>query len=492
MNNFITKTTPYEFQIKALELGCFKEYFAYFMDMGTGKSKVTLDTAATLFHNKHINFMLLTCPKFVIGNWINDQIPTHLSCDYTVIRYVSAKYRSKSYKQELLSFKHSKNKLKIVLCNFAAFLNDDNVNEFYNMLRIYNSLWVIDESSKIKNIGAISTKTIISLAPTANYRRILTGTPMTIGLQDLWSQYMFLNPSIIGCNTFTKFKNRYTIQERVPSAWLSGRFKHSIIMRIVGYQNQDELLKLINPHTFRIKLEEGVIPMPVFIKKEVELTSEQKKLYEEIKNKIQIEITSETSDEATTINLESTIAKISKLQQVLCGFIYDENHNVIRVKSNRAKICADLINESSSSVIIFYWFRPDFDLITEELTKQGITFTSDPDEFTLHKDKYKVFVGQMASKSMGSNLQHAKITIYYSNCFFAEYRWQSERRNYRLGQDSSVVYIDLITPNTIEEKIINNLTDKTNKAKFIDDIGYDKRHQATELLQEIIEKYILI
>lgn len=495
--DFITKTTPFPFQLEALRLGCFKEYFAYFMDMGTGKSKVTIDTAATLFHHNHINFMLLTCPKFVSNSWINEQLPEHMGVDYAAIRYVPSKGRSKTYIKELKDFKNTKNALKIVVCNYEAFLNRDNVNEFYNMLRVYRALWVVDESSRIKNYDAVSSNTIIKLAPHARYRRILTGTPITKDLCDLWAQYKFLHPQIIDCDTFVKFKNKFTIQEPIPNNWLKGRLKGNksvVVQRVVGFKNTKTLLDLINPHTFRIKLD-GNIPEPIFLRKEVELTPEQSRAYNDVKEKVQIEILDELrGGDVSTIDISSTMGKISKLQQILCGFIYDEEHKPIRIKNNRAKICADIICESSSPVIIFYWFREARELIVEELTKRKISYTEDPDLFNSKPDEYSVFLGQMASKSMGLNLQRAKITIYYNNTVFAEYRWQSERRNYRLGQDSTVVYIDLITPGTVEEGIIDNIASKTIRARLIDQIQNPDeylKHSHRDAVIDIVNRFVL-
>ena len=76
--NYKFKTKPYAHQLKALELSWDKPYFAYFMEMGTGKSKVLIDNIAMLYDKGKINGVLIVAPKGVVKTWYEQEIPTHM------------------------------------------------------------------------------------------------------------------------------------------------------------------------------------------------------------------------------------------------------------------------------------------------------------------------------------------------------------------------------------------------------------------------------
>ena len=177
--NYKFKTKPYAHQLKALEMSWEKKAFAYFMEMGTGKSKVLIDNVAMLYDKGKINGVLIVAPKGVYKNWYSSEIPTHLQ-DH--IEKVSVLWQANiTQKQDRLlkSLFETNEKLHILCMNVDAFSTKTGVDFAAKFLSCHRTMMVIDESTTIKNKDAKRTKIICSLASYARYRRILTGSPVT-------------------------------------------------------------------------------------------------------------------------------------------------------------------------------------------------------------------------------------------------------------------------------------------------------------------------
>ena len=159
--NYKFKTKPYAHQIKALELSWDKPYFAYFMEMGTGKSKVLLDNAAVLYDKGLINGLLLIAPKGVYKNWYDSEIPTHLP-DHIEKNIVLWKTSDKSKKQQLLLntlFKPGTH-LNILIMNVESFSSGNGAEFAYKFLSAHpKSMVAIDESMNAIEIPLFEPKT---------------------------------------------------------------------------------------------------------------------------------------------------------------------------------------------------------------------------------------------------------------------------------------------------------------------------------------------
>ena len=142
----------------------------------------------------------------------------------------------------------------------------------------FKNLTVIDESSKIKTPSAKRTKFALEMTNWSNYRRILTGTPITQGPLDLWTQFNFLSPEILQQPIYTVFKNRYAVIQRTSLA--DGRtFDH-----VVGYRNVDSLVRPIRPYSYRVLKSECLdLPDKIYQRFYVQMTTEQERIYTELK-----------------------------------------------------------------------------------------------------------------------------------------------------------------------------------------------------------------
>ena len=157
------KTKPYQHQLNALARSWDKEYFAYFMEMGTGKSKVLVDNIAMLYDKGKINGALIIAPKGVVGTWYKDQIPTHMP-DHVEHKAVlwQSNINAKQQKKLDVLFETGQD-LHILIMNVEAFSTKKGIEFAYKFLSCHNALMAIDESTTIKNPDAKRTKNVYKL-----------------------------------------------------------------------------------------------------------------------------------------------------------------------------------------------------------------------------------------------------------------------------------------------------------------------------------------
>jgi SNF2 family DNA or RNA helicase len=207
--NYKFKTKPYAHQLKALEMSWERPYFAYFMEMGTGKSKVLIDNISMLYDNGKINGVLIVAPKGVVKNWHEGEIPTHL-VDH--IEYKNILWQSLinvKQQRKLDSLFETGEDLHILVMNVESLSTKKGVAFAEKFLNSHRALMAIDESTTIKNPEAKRTKNIVTLGKLATYRRILTGSPVTKSPLDLYKQCEFLEDELLGFNSYYAFRTTY-------------------------------------------------------------------------------------------------------------------------------------------------------------------------------------------------------------------------------------------------------------------------------------------
>ena len=244
--------------------------------------------------------------------------------------------------------------------------------------------------------------------------------------------------------------------------------------QIVGYQNLSELNELIEEFSFRVRKEDCLdLPDKVYTKRSVELTPEQRKLYDQLKRNALAIIEDEGMVSASTI-----LTQLLRLQQVCSGFAKLEDGRMIKVPSNKLTELMSVLEETDGKVIIWGNFTHDLEIIGEALTKQygaesvELFYGGTPGEerqlivekFQNKDDPLRFFVGQPRTGGYGLTLTEAKTVIYYSNGYDLEVRLQSEDRAHRIGQKNTVTYIDIVTEKTIDELIVKALRNKIDIA----------------------------
>ena len=186
--NYKFKKKPYKHQLTALEKSWNRETYAYFMEMGTGKTKVLIDNASMLYDKGKINGVLVIAPKGVIGTWYNKELPTHLPNHIENVTILWQSNITKKQRENLESLFEVEESLHILIMNVEALSTTKGVDFAKKFLSCHETLMAIDESTTIKNPKAQRTRNIIKISTMAKYRRIMTGSPVTKNPLDLFSQ----------------------------------------------------------------------------------------------------------------------------------------------------------------------------------------------------------------------------------------------------------------------------------------------------------------
>jgi len=467
--NYKFKTKPYAHQLKALEMSWNKEVFAYFMEMGTGKSKVLLDNAAMLFDKGKINSVLIVAPKGVYKNWHDSEIPEHLPkhIDRNVVLWKAMITKEQKSKLDSL-FVQDFTKLQIFVMNVEALSTKKGLDFAHQFLNVKKALFAIDESTTIKNPGAKRTKNIISLSKLGKYRRILTGSPVTKSPLDLYKQCEFLDPWLLGHQSYYTFRTRYAIMR-------SANFNGRSVQIVVGYKHLDELSEKLKPFSYRVLKDDCLdLPPKTFMKRVIQLTPEQNKLYQQMKQLALAELNGKMTTTATVLT------QLMRLQQITCGHFKADDGSVQNIKNNRIDQLMELIDEVEGKAIIWAHWRHDIDTIVESIedkypgsvvTYYGGTTTEDRQkaikEMQDPESKVRFLVGTPQTGGYGITLTGASTMIYYSNGYDLEKRKQSEARIDRIGQKKPMTYIDILAENTVDERIVKALRKKVNIATQI-------------------------
>jgi len=463
--NYNYKLKPFDHQITALERGWDRPEFGYFMEMGTGKSKVLLDNIGMLYLLGEINFALVIAPKGVYRNWVAKEIPEHMSDDipHRVIRWVSSP--NKTQQAEMRSVGEKFEGLTIFVMNVEAFSSVKGKTGGEWMARAFgrNGLIAVDESTTIKNPKAKRTKSLMRIAAAFKYKRLLTGSPITKSPMDIYSQCEFLRPGLLGYDSFYSFQYRYAVVQRKTMG------SHAF-QQIVGYKNLDELTERIDAFSYRVLKQDCLdLPEKIYTVRYVEMTKQQREMYNSIK---QYALVMLDSGELSTA--PAVITQMLRLQQIMSGHLKTDDGETIYFDSKRMDALKELIEEHDGKAIIWSRFRYDIQQITKMLNETfgegcAASFYGDtPDDerqrvvekFQDKNSKLKFFVGNPATAGYGLTLTEADLVVYYANDFNLETRAQSEDRAHRIGQKNNVTYVDLITDGTIDEKIVTSLQSK--------------------------------
>jgi SNF2 family DNA or RNA helicase len=461
--NYKFKSKPFAHQSKALEMSWDKEVFAYFMEMGTGKSKVLIDNIAMLFNVGKINGALIIAPKGVYKNWFDSEIPSHMP-DY--VEKKVGLWRTDPNAKDLKPLFSTGAELHILIMNVEAFSTKKGVLFAHKFLSCHNALISIDESTTIKNPNAKRTKSILSLKPLSKFRRILTGSPVTKSPLDLFSQCQFLDPWLLNQSSYYAFRTRYAVCRKIN---VSGRQ----VEIVVGYRNLGELSEKIKPFSYRVLKDDCLdLPPKTYTKRIIELSDEQKKVYKTMKEKAIAFLNGKMVSTATVIT------QLMRLHQITCGHFTSDDGDVQEIKNNRIDQLMEILEEVEGKAVIWAHYRYDIKKIVEAISKKygensvvtyyGDTSTDDRQKaITKIQDKdssVRFIVGTPQTGGYGITLTGASTMIYYSNGYDLEKRQQSEARIDRIGQEKPMTYIDIIAEGTVDDKIVQSLRKKVNIA----------------------------
>jgi SNF2 family DNA or RNA helicase len=466
--NYKFKTKPYKHQLTALEKSWNKETYAYFMEMGTGKTKVLIDNMAMLYDKGKIDGALIIAPKGVIKTWYEQELPTHLPNHIENVSVLWQSNITKTQQEKLESLFEIETALHILIMNVESFSTEKGVKFASKFLNSHKVLMAIDESTTIKTPSAKRTKNIIGLGKHAKYRRIMTGSPVTKNPLDLYTQCEFLDPFLLDFYSYYAFRNRYA---EMTTMHVRGRS----IQVVKEFRHLDELSDSLKSFSYRVLKKDCLdLPPKNWTKRYISLTKEQEKIYEQMKKHALAMLNGKVT---TTVTV---LTQLMRLQQITCGHFVADDGTTQEVKNNRMQELLDVLEQTEGKAIIWCHWQKDAKSIIEQIKKEygpgsvvdyyGLTpqderqdnirkFQSDPE--------CRFMVGTPSTGGYGITLTAANTVIYYSNGYDLEKRLQSEDRAHRIGQKKNVTYIDIICEDTVDEKIVKSLQDKVNIASEV-------------------------
>ena len=439
---------------------------ALFADMGTGKSFMLINNVAMLYDKGKLNGFLIVAPKGVYRNWFDTEIPKHLP-SHVVYRMAlwSASPRKAEQKamDELFTVTED---LKILVMNIEAFSTAKGTAYAKRFLLVHNAMMAVDESTTIKTPGSARSKNTEKVGRGARFRRILTGSPVTKSPMDLYQQCAFLSDGCLDVSSYYVFQARYAVT-------IERQLNTHTFKQIVGYRRLDELKEKLDRFAFRVKKEECLdLPEKLYVKREVDLTPEQQKAYNEMRT---LALAQVSGGLVSTVN---ALTHLMRMHQILCGHVKLDDGTVIDLPNKRLDELLSIVEETDGKLIIWANYRHDIEAIKLALSKEyGMNsvgmYYGDTDmderkrvleEFQNPDGEMRFFVGNPSTGGYGLTLTAASTMVYYSNSFDLEKRLQSEDRAHRIGQTKNVTYIDLIAVGTVDEKIVKALRAKIDIA----------------------------
>lgn len=466
------KTTPYKHQAEEFELSKDAAARAIFWEMGCGKTKLGIDTAWHLYEKGEINCLLVFAPNGVHRNWITDEVPAHgWSDDWDGMYWVSDRAGTKLAKEERERILEHDG-LVIVAVNYDAARVKACEQFIRTLLAERKTMMILDESARIKNPSAQRTKKVMEYGSHANvkYKRVMTGTPVSNSPFDIYSQLMFIDPMIWrkhGIGKFMAFKRQYGVFEKK-------HFGNRAVQVVKAYRNLDHMHKVVDSCSSRLTKEQVLdLPSKIYTTYPVEMSKEQRRMYDKLRDEYMLEL-----DNGVVVEATMAITRMLRLQQVLCGYTGSDREELHELESNpRLNALLDILSDVPHKCIVWARYQKDIELLEKAINKSGkrcVVYygeTSEPMRKLAINDfrngDADVFLATPAAAGEGITLTEAKTVIYYNNSFRLDERLQSEDRAHRIGQDQSVQYIDLICPGTIDEYIVRALREKIDIASTI-------------------------
>jgi SNF2 family DNA or RNA helicase len=445
---YVPKIPLFAHQQKALDISANRRNYAYFWEMGLGKTAGLIANAGVLWAGQKLTGVLVVSPKGVDSQWLTEQIPTHFNGEYRCIPWKKKALDPRSVSQ-------NKQELVWFAINIDALRTEKGKEACKVFLAAHKcaSMMIVDESHCLKTWSAQRTKAAHEIGKLASYKRIATGTPISKNVLDSWSQMGFLDPNILGHRYLSSFKSRYC---------LLGGWEGKVV---VGSKNMEEFYQLIAPHSYRVTKEEAIdLPPKVYIAKEYDMSDETAKHYKEIKETLLTQL-----DDGTLLDAKNGAVAIGRLQQVVSGHLPREDGSIMKIGGERIEVMLDIVRQRTGPICIWCRFIEDRRVILEALEIEGETaacYAGTDSEREEAKRAFlsgdaRIFVSNPKTGGVGLNLAGAcQTVIYYSNSFDLIDRIQSEDRVHRIGMGGSVTYFDLVAKKSVDRVILRSLRAK--------------------------------
>ena len=475
MMNFETKTALMPHQVDAVNKLLPSRVSALFADMGTGKTRMILDLVYR--RQKKIDKLVYFCPVS-LKDTVRQEIAKHTTLDASNIYTFDDKTRDGKLPDK-----------QVYIIGIESMSSSVRAILSANKLITPNTYAVVDESSYIKGHRALRAQRITKMCEITRYRSILTGTPISQGIVDLYAQMRFLSPKILGYNSFYSFAaNHLEYSDKYPG-------------RIVRSHNTEYIAAKIKPYVYQITKDECLdLPEKLYSHRYLHMSEEQDYWYNKIKDETFEQMDKYGDDDyGRYITSHFIFELFTKLQQITSGFV--KYHGSIKELDNsRVRSLVNVVQSipEQEKVLIFCKFQYDVDSIKKALSENfGESSTTWFDGRVSEKGRKKAvdtfakstrfLVVTQSTGGHGFNFQDlASYAIFYNNGFKYSERIQAEDRLHRIGQTKRPTYIDLYCISGIEERIEKALCSKANVVEeFRKEVDKVKKDKLKELITKL-------
>lgn len=468
------KTEPYKHQHEEFTHHGADPTRGIFWEQGVGKTKPVIDSAAYLYEENEIDGLMVIAPNGVHDNWVTDEMEAHMPdrvMERTrshIWRSTEAKYHARNFDEVL---KHEG--LATLVMSYNAVWTNRGRDAWKAFLKSRKCLYVLDESHRIKSPGAKWSKRILGSKVAAPYKRCLTGTPVANNPFDMYNPLRFLDPTVwhkYGIQDFAAFKAFFGLWETLYTR------DERAYPNCYAYRNLNILHEELHRLGTRLTKDDAGLDLPpkVYSKRYVELTQQQKRMYEQLAADCVVE---SAEGELTAL---LAIVRLLRFQQIVCGYLpaSDDNAALVPIPGGnpRLELLVDICTDLSRPAIIWARFQEDHRQIQEHKLFRNNSVMVNGTVTGIHranalgrfkKGEVQFLIASPAAIGMGHTLNQAKTCIYYSNSFNLTDRLQSEDRPHRIGQEDKVQYIDLVAKKTCDVQIVDSLRQKLNISRII-------------------------
>ena len=429
------KYSPHDYQRQATQFIEQNDESALFLEMGLGKTVITLTAIRNLFDDFAVDRVLIVAPLRVA----RDTWPTELrKWDHLAGLAYSVVVGSKAEREAALAADAD-----------IYIINRENLPWLVQNMRGWPfDMVVLDELSSFKNHKAKRFRAL--KARRKNIRRIvgLTGTPAPNGLLDLWAQYRLLDQGERLGRFITHYRDQYFIPDQ--------RNQHQIFSWKPREGAEDEIYGLIGDMTMSMKTVDHLqLPPVTSTRVMVSMSAAERGVYEQLKRDMVMRLDGEVIDASNAATLSG------KLLQLASGAIYTPDHDVVRVHDRKLDALEDLIEQANGQpVLVAYWYKHDAERIMERIPS-AVDLKTSSDMKAWNEGRIPVALIHPASAGHGLNLQAGgHLLVWFSLTWSLELYEQTNARLHRQGQQMLVSIMHIVTAGTVDEAVLRALDGK--------------------------------
>jgi len=450
------KNPPMKHQMDSLNKYYSADTVGLFFEQGLGKTFTAINLVTAWHAANMIDAVIVICPSSIKMVW-EDELAKHCPEKHSVHVLVAGKYKAADS-----WLTDRENPFPWLVVGIEGLSQGQAIQYAEKMALLRRCAVIVDESSNIKNDDSTRTDRAVAIGKNCVKRIILSGTAITQGLEDLYSQFRFLDEDILGYHSFYSFRNHFCHTISIEVA--RDRFRQ----KIVGYKNEDEFAQLIAPHCTRVEKKDAIdLPEKTFTNRMVKMGPKQKKLYSDMKHEMVAYI------DGNEYEVENNLEQLLRLQQITGGFYpVEEGKEIVPApipgKNAKLEELMKLMDEISGKVIIWCIFRHEIEMLVEALSvdHEVVEFhggCSEDEKKTavrsLQEGTARIFIASRAA-ARGLTLTSASTCIYFSQNYSLDDYAQSQDRIHRIGQDRGCNYIHLLCEGTVDLDVINAVQGK--------------------------------